>query len=672
MIGSTEKWECSVCGEINIRTIGQPPTTCENPNCNKKGPFKKIEEISEKTTTFLCGHDIFKELCDYFEKTVKEDRRIIEIILAKMFSTYTPEPGNLGIEAPTSEGKTYPVVEIAKLFPKEDIWFLGGLSPKALVHEHGKLLWRDGSELSPVLEDLRKQEELAKAAKNTDTIAEIRRKRRLLMSESYNLVTLENKILIFLESPELETWGMLRPILSHDVYETAYKYTDKQSLITYTVILRGWPAAIYSKAGRGKEDLIWDQIQSRFTTISPKMDAKKYRAAVELTATRRGLPTSTFIKKLKLETKEDIKSAINAIKIRLTKITESGRKAAGEHEINIFWLPFYAQIGADFPAHIGKHMRDSKRFLEAIQMSAAINVFNRPILKLGETENVIATMEDFARATKLYFEEGGEEIFSGLPANVIKFFNSIIVPLSDKMQQEITVKETGEEAKQGITVKEMVEETKKQYNRPKSSKTISKHYLPSLEEAGLVSSETDPNDKRQNIWTVLQRTIIPELGANSSLIKNALDFSLDNLKEAWEELEQIGEISRVLITHNTTTECEITLDELYEKHFLCNRLKNAPIELCSQLSAFAESADLIFPISQTQLKAPISTLRGSLPAHLFALFGTTPFKETDIYLKFPDAAEAQQIIDYLYEAKTRGKAILTVSEQGSNIWRLVG
>ena len=81
--------------------------------------------------------------------------------------------------------------------------------------------------------------------------------------------------------------------------------------------------------------------------------------------------------------------------------------------------------------------------------------------------------------------------------------------------------------------------------------------------------------------------------------------------------------------------------------------------------------DAVTPIPTLPISS--SVIRNiTLPQLVFKLWGVVPFKESQVFEKFPDASEAQQVIDYLYEAKTQGKAILTAAEQGANIWRLVG
>ena len=252
----------------------------------------------EKLKSSILGVDVFNYLMTVLGKTVKRDEKAVGLELLHMLSAYTSEPANIGVEAPTSEGKTYPAVQVAKLFPKEDVFMLGALSPTALAHDYGVLVDKDGQPIEEQLDGLR--EEL-RNAEDPDDKAILKKQIQKLMEDSRYLVNLEAKILIFLEDPQPETWARLRPILSHDVEETAYKFTDRAGrgspLRQVTVVLRGWPVAVYFRAV-GKASPFWDQMATRFTTISPEMTSEKYREAIQLTAMKMGLPHSVYVDKL--------------------------------------------------------------------------------------------------------------------------------------------------------------------------------------------------------------------------------------------------------------------------------------------------------------------------------------------------------------------------------------
>ena len=69
---------------------------------------------------------------------------------------YEDDPINLGILAPTSEGKTYPVEECMKFFHRDDIIKVGSMSAKVLVRQRGTLVDRNLNSIEAKLKELKK------------------------------------------------------------------------------------------------------------------------------------------------------------------------------------------------------------------------------------------------------------------------------------------------------------------------------------------------------------------------------------------------------------------------------------------------------------------------------------------------------------------------------------
>ena len=76
--------------------------------------------------------DYVEFVINVIKKTVKQEDSLVRQIFYSTVSAYTNDPINLGIIAPTSEGKTYPVIESLKPFPKEDVWLIGSMSNNCL------------------------------------------------------------------------------------------------------------------------------------------------------------------------------------------------------------------------------------------------------------------------------------------------------------------------------------------------------------------------------------------------------------------------------------------------------------------------------------------------------------------------------------------------------------
>src|SRR5215211_2033990 len=108
------------------------------------------EELRSKIDT----QDVVEYFIKIVKKTVKcEDVLIKQILYTGLSSYIQDDPINLGIMAPTSEGKTYPVEECIKYFSKQDIYKVGSMSAKVLVRERG--IFVDGRNLNPIEEKLK-------------------------------------------------------------------------------------------------------------------------------------------------------------------------------------------------------------------------------------------------------------------------------------------------------------------------------------------------------------------------------------------------------------------------------------------------------------------------------------------------------------------------------------
>ena len=137
---------------------------------NGNGKTKNQQQISIQDIIFdkLVDEDLIKseiQSNDYVEyiikqikKTVKCEDILIRQILYTALSSYIGfDPINLGIIAPTSEGKTYPVEECIRLFPKHDVEKVGSMSAKVLVRKRGILVDKNLNPIGDELKELYKQ-----------------------------------------------------------------------------------------------------------------------------------------------------------------------------------------------------------------------------------------------------------------------------------------------------------------------------------------------------------------------------------------------------------------------------------------------------------------------------------------------------------------------------------
>ena len=200
-------------------------------------------ELDFEAYADLISSDLNEVFIKSFSKKIACDDTAKRIIFKTGLSAYSPEPMNLFLKGPSSIGKTYITVQIMRYFPPEDVWFLGGLSPTALIHDYGTLVDEDGNPI-----DLSEKPKKSDYKNDPEGYRYARKLWEEKIRNSHYEIVLSNKILVFLEAPHIETYMMLRPLLSHDTSEISYKFTDKTGkgqLRTSHVILKGWPATIF-------------------------------------------------------------------------------------------------------------------------------------------------------------------------------------------------------------------------------------------------------------------------------------------------------------------------------------------------------------------------------------------------------------------------------------------
>ena len=85
-----------------------------------------------------------KDFAEFVIKTIKQTVRQEDSLVRQIFYTGlskdSANPLNLAVLAPTSEGKTYPMLESLQYFPKEEIWKIGSMSPKVIIRQSGILV----------------------------------------------------------------------------------------------------------------------------------------------------------------------------------------------------------------------------------------------------------------------------------------------------------------------------------------------------------------------------------------------------------------------------------------------------------------------------------------------------------------------------------------------------
>jgi hypothetical protein len=368
-------------------------------------------------------------------KTVKLDDSLVRAVFYCACSTWTFDPINLGISAPTSEGKTYTVIQVLQYFPKTDLKYVGSMSPKVIIRQESTLVNADT--LKPIKEDivtLKKQIKI----ENDKRKQALEQQLEELKANARPFIDLRGKIYVFLEPPDPELWKIIKPIMSHDNFVIEHPYVESNTMDgihVKSIITLGFPTFIFCSARDESRWEQWDEIVSRSVILSPYMSPKKYREANILNAQSIGLPTaiqeslivsrreSELARKCILYLRESITQSV-------TLYTNCSEDTTDIKYNNPIWIPYFEILGKTLPADKGTEMRINRRILLLLRIITLTKADQRYQVIFANQTLTIAAVEDLTEA--LYIMQNS----TGLPPYKVKFFNEIFYPLYQKKLEE--------------------------------------------------------------------------------------------------------------------------------------------------------------------------------------------------------------------------------------------
>jgi hypothetical protein len=316
-----------------------------------------------------------KQIAEFLEPIIKKDYIAKVVVFLVQFSTYLPDDQlNLIIASLSSTGKSHILLNIAKLFPREDILVLGYSSPKAFFHELG----------------------------------EYDKERKRI------IINFERKNIIFQDQPHPELLAKLRPILSHDKKETEIKITDKSQKggnLTKTVLLIGFPSVSFATTYLKLDD----QETTRALIISPDISQEKIEESIKLSIKEK--VDSDFHKLL--ETDEGLKILKERI-LGFREVSKNIKKVVfvdfKEDEI----LNYFK----DEKKYAPKDMRNIKKFMIICECFAGLNyIFDRI-----EDDTLLVRKEDVIETVKLWKEIAKYQEIGIMPF-ALEIYYKVILPL---------------------------------------------------------------------------------------------------------------------------------------------------------------------------------------------------------------------------------------------------
>jgi len=307
---ATVSLTCDTCGKTVKPAYQDDAQTqwykCENGHTTARPKRKQLDEIEAFQTKFCeaifqadqqrlqilgplsLDPRIEERLITDIDRTVKNDNHVTAAVFHIALSAYL-EPGNLALKGASGAGKSYGTTETLSFFQKEDVWLIGSQSPKVITHEHGELMAGNDEPINldeaPVKPDKRDYDDPADFSDALETYKAQRRAWDEKLKNSYHLIRLSGKILVFLEPPSRETFNMLKCTLSHDSERITHKFVDDKGRV-HVAVLEGWPAAIFCSVD--KEYM--EEFATRVFTVTPNTDRNKIIAANEVSNLKKSYP----------------------------------------------------------------------------------------------------------------------------------------------------------------------------------------------------------------------------------------------------------------------------------------------------------------------------------------------------------------------------------------------
>ena len=525
----------------------------------------KIKQEAIRKNGFDENGDMVAELVGLISKTVKEDEPLIYNILFCCLSSFTDKPSHLMVMEKTSEGKTYPALEIAKLFPKEHVILLGSATPQTFKYEpFGILVNENYVPIQEEVDFLDKAIEEARASKKT--ITKLEKQKGELFRHSKTLFDLREKVIVFKEPPDHKLLEALYSTLSSDEEYNEHKFVNKTGSgqqRNFTVVFRGTPAMLICTARDETKNKRWSETASRFSLVSPISSEKKYLAGMGLISKRAGLPSVLF--------KEHVISDEDIIKQKeiVKKLIELIRNSKGE-----IFNPFIDEIASQFPRDVGTRWRQFQRFMTAIQLHALCYSNHRPKLIIGKQKIPVVTLSDVSWAIETIKDQ------TDLPPNKIKWYNEVFLEAYKDLDEKTECKDgkiiTNTKAdEKAMICNDIVVYLSKKGKRV-NAKQIRETYLEPLVDYGYIESDIDPNNRTRFVYkpsyvdlnnNKSPLNVVSSL--NASCVKLCLDkylqrrfiFEYNNKSYNQEEIiPLLLSVENVITTHNI--EPKNTNDEL--------------------------------------------------------------------------------------------------------------
>ena len=473
----------------------------------RKETMKRYTCSSNSFSDLYSDVNIFKKAVEFVSKKALHEEKNIRILLHAGLSAFTKDPINVIFQAPPSEGKTHVIVNTLSVIPDQYVDILRDASPQSFTRDKGQLalrVYKDGikdykTETKNQFTDKEMPiwaylQWLKDELDNKDSQHKEEEIKKALSGIENNLVTLislEHRIIAFLDRPNTQLWNTLLSILSHDSYYTEMKFVEgKGKLYTKYVVFKGWPAFIF--ATTRDESIEFHDLESRFEITEPVMKPEKYGDAIKNKLNNQlGIvkPDDSELKEMKKLTESLISYILNE-KVSAIMPMEPAM---------IFGILFDLEHK---PIEHGDLMRKIPRLFQHMALNCLWNLNERVILTNGTETRAMVSSDDLKILTELYGELEINALLSGFPVSNYEFLSRILEPVfqdydggdSERRKDRVPLSEIRNAFKEYVALN--------QDTRLKSDKMAFSRYLKFLEDKGYIINEKDEKDKRRH-WISL-------------------------------------------------------------------------------------------------------------------------------------------------------------------------
>ncbi|MGH9986830.1 MAG: hypothetical protein ACRD8W_23030, partial [Nitrososphaeraceae archaeon] len=360
---------------------------------------KKIVEDQE------AAQPVTSEDIQFVINTMKREAPYDEVSLKQLFygmcSGFTKVPIHHNVNSKVSgAGKSYLLILVGGYLPDKYVISLAGMSNKALLHGQGIQVFEDEStgEVHPVRSYIREiqdrieelQEKKPFKKEDAKRIKELQEEIVEIEKKVQNLIILDNKILLILDTPQQDLFNALMSMISQDTQkDQKYEFVDRSSsgsLKTKINRLRGTPVIFTCQVIDDTRQIRFQEKNRRFIHVTPETSDRKISAAINLIGLKSGLLPDEYDQQVvSRQDKEKAKKIVDRIVRKL--IVHSKHLMPKESGVKI---PFVKAIGKAIVRDDHNdvwQMTIMDRIMRYLVLITKVNMDSRPKLVVRTTND---------------------------------------------------------------------------------------------------------------------------------------------------------------------------------------------------------------------------------------------------------------------------------------------